>query len=153
MILWLLACAMHPAVPLGPVERIDAFAIEARGQTMAGMALVASDAEQITLQALTPVGNAMFTVSVVDHHSEVDSPQPDLALWLGRMPFARDLSALYRYECTQRCKAGAWTLISTDNQTKIRGPGGRATLRTDDSTWVLSDLRRGYTLTVFRGAE
>ena len=47
MILWLTSCALHQATPLGPVERLDAFAIEARGNTMAGMAMVASDGEDI----------------------------------------------------------------------------------------------------------
>lgn len=147
--IWLLAaCSWHTAAPLPAVERLDAFAIEARGSVMAGQALVVTDSEGASLHALTPAGTTLFTVEVHGSDTTVSSASPDLGVWLERLPFARDLAVLYRYECADRCKAGPWKLVVGAEGTKVRGPGGPALLAREEGRFVLHDSLRGYTLTV-----
>ncbi|MCO4747472.1 MAG: DUF3261 domain-containing protein [Proteobacteria bacterium] len=155
MILWtLIACSWHAAAPEPPVERIDAFAIAARGQTMMGQALVVSDANQTSLHALTPAGTSLFSVEVVDGEATVKSPDAELSGWLERLPFARDLSVLYRYDCLDRCRADQWKLVRKEDGLRVTGPGGPAWLTVDGAgRSVLKDSRRGYTLTVVKQAE
>lgn len=148
MILLLLAgCLPHAAVT-PDIEAMHAFAMEARGRTVAGMAAVSVGDGPWHLEALLPSGTSLFSVTV-DDGVTIDAPDEDLARWLGRVPFDRDLAALYRYRCeVERCRAGRWKLVRDGEGWKVRGPGGPARLATDGPLRVLTDARRGYTLKV-----
>ncbi len=152
--IWLLltGCLWAPARVLGPTEHQDVFALRAHGQVVAGPALVTHADGRTTLHALAPTGTELFEVRVEAGGASVRCPDPELARGLARIPFHRDLTALYALRCdTARCRADGWRLRSTPDGFTIAGSGGPATLRRVEDRWVLEDTRRGYTLTVSPG--
>lgn len=150
--LLLTACSWHQPPPAVAIERVDSFAIEARGHQMLGQALVASGPDQTALVALTPTGNELFTVTVQGGAATVVSTDPDLGHWLERIPFARDLTALYRRDCDTRCRDNGLAYIPTTTGAKLRGPGGPAKLSREGRQRTIRDRRRGYSLTVSGGS-
>lgn len=148
MIVLLAACLLPPATVRPDVDAVHGFALEAHGHAMAGMAAVAVAEGDWRLDALLPTGTALFSVRVTADGTTVDAADPALGAWVGRIPFDRDLAALYRYACVDRCRAGRWTLRVRDGATRIRGPGGPATLTEADGVRVLTDGARGYVLKV-----
>lgn len=153
IVLWLAGCLWAPARLLADSERADAFAIEAHGNTIAGTALVVHHAGEVTLHAIAPTGTDLFEVRVGPGGATVDAADPSLGAWLERMPFHRDLTALYRAACdVERCRYEDFRLVRGASAWRISGPGGAATYAVDAAGgWRLHDRRRGYTLRVIPG--
>lgn len=148
-LLLLAGCAWAPARVLGDTERADVFAIEGHGRVMAGTALVAAKDGAVTLHAITPTGTDLFEVRVDASGATVEAADPDLAGWLARLPFERDLTALYRVTCdVDRCRFGAFRLVRRTSGWALRGPGGPAVLTVEGGAFRLEDARRGYVLRV-----
>ena len=145
----LAGCAWGPARALGDGEHADLFVLESHGHAIAGTALVAHKGGDVTLHAIAPTGTDLFEVRVDASGAVVGSPDPALAAWLDRVPFHRDLTALYRATCdTARCRFEDFRIV-TGTSWRIRGPGGPATYGMDAAgRWRLEDRRRGYTLRV-----
>lgn len=147
----LLACAPKVAPPVAAAEHVDRFALAGHGHAFGGLAIVVHDGPDVTLEALSPAGPAIFTVVVAGGNTAIDAADPGMAAMLGRLPFARDLTALYLADCAQRCAVGAWTVRPTRDGWRVAGEGGPARVTRGDGTLVLRDRLRGYTLTVWPG--
>ncbi len=153
--LLLAACAGLPvAVEAPPVEVLHQFAIQARGQTFAGMAAVQLQGDAYTLIAITPGGLELFSVRGDAETLTVSAPQEDLKAMLERLPLGRDLHLLYAWSCgtAPACVVGGGRL--TEGATEAgwmrtwKGPGGPAVVTVENGRATLEDPRRGYTLRV-----
>jgi len=150
LLVLLSGCAWGPARVLADGEHADMFALESHGHAIGGTALVAHVGGTVTLHAIAPTGTDLFEVRVGPSGAEIRSPDEALAGWLDRVPFHRDLTALYRATCdTDRCRFEAFRIVRRETSWRISGPGGPATWTADPAGgWRLSDRRRGYTLRV-----
>lgn len=148
-----LACAKAP-IELGPpIETMQQFKLESPFGTLGGMAVVVLD-DDFVLQALSPAGTAIFTVT----DEGVSAPDEGWAAALERIPFERDMLLVYRWSCpTGRCSTETGGKVTQTTETddeatwverSYRGPSGPATVRIRDGKAVLEDGRRRYTLTV-----
>ena len=153
--LLLMACAGLPVAPESPpVEVLHQFAIQARGQTFAGMAAVQIQGEAYTLVAITPGGLELFSVRGDAETLTVSAPQEDLEAMLERLPLGRDLQLLYAWRCgsVPACAVGGGRLTEAPSETgwtrSWKGPGGPAVVTVEKGRATLEDPRRGYTLLV-----
>lgn len=147
---WLASgCAARAPVVVGPpVETTGQFLLGAFGRQIAGTAVVTVNDTSWALLGLGPTGNAWFTVRSVDGEVDVTAPDDGMAQVLGRIPLERDLWLLYRWSCADRCRADGGTLVTDGDTVQWRGHGGPATVVRTGARAVLTDPRRGYTLTV-----
>lgn len=151
----LLACAGLPLAPQAPpIEVVHQFAIQARGQTFAGMAAVQLQGDAFTLVAITPGGLELFSVRGDADGSTVTAPQADMQAVLEKLPLGRDLHLIYAWGCgsTPACQVGGGRVTEgpgEDGWTRSwKGPGGPAQVIIGEGRATLSDPRRGYTLRV-----
>jgi hypothetical protein len=143
------ALARPPEAALPPPgEHVQLFVLEGHGRAFGGTAIVVHDAASIELEALTPAGPGLFTARVEGGEARVEAVDPALAEALGRLPFARDLTALYLVDGARRERIGAWTVHPTADGWRVRGPGGGARIVRVAGGLALRDRLRGYTLTV-----
>ncbi|MCA9494883.1 MAG: hypothetical protein KC621_33370 [Myxococcales bacterium] len=150
MIAWALAAWAAPPEATLPDhgEHVDLFAIEGHGHGFGGLGIVVHDGPTMVLEALTPAGPSLFTVRVEDGQTTIDALDEGLADFLRRLPFDRDLAALYLVDGTERLSLLGWTIVPKSDGWVIKGPKGRARVRRDGEARVLRDRLRGYTLTV-----
>ncbi len=149
------ACAGLPVAPESPpIEVVHQFAIQARGQTFAGMAAVRVDGEAFTLVAITPAGLELFQVRGDAQGSTVTAPQEDLQEVLERLPLGRDLHLLYAWSCggEPACEVGGGRIEEGPQESgwfrSWKGPGGTAFVTFEEGRATLEDPRRGYSLRV-----
>ncbi len=153
--LLVMACVGLPAAPESPlVEVFHQFAIEARGRTFAGMAVVRIDGPSYSLVAITPGGVELFSVSGDEDAHVVSAPQEDLKSVLERLPLGRDLHLLYAWSCgaADACRVGGGRIEEGPSPEgwlrSWSGPSGPALVRIEEGRATLEDPRRGYTLRV-----
>lgn len=152
MTLLLMGCLHRPLAEVRPVEEVAGFKIEVLGTTIAGTGVFVEEGDQLVFQALTPAGTALFSVrDGVDSEPEVQAPKEEMAEMLARIPWYRDLSLLFRWDCPQgRCTVETGRIIQTPDARRYRGEGGPATVTLTAETVELWDPRRRYRLTVLR---
>lgn len=144
----LLACAHSPATLAPPVEAVDSFRLDVHGRSVMGTAIVRTDGDQIRMQAITPAGTSLFSVTVQDGQQQVTSADPELTALLDRLPFYRDLPLTYVYRCeAERCEAGGWRFRATESGWRVKGPGGPMRIETGPPLRLI-DGRRGVTTTI-----
>ncbi len=156
LLLVLLACAPKHALEVSPVreERVCQFAIQARGQTFAGMMAAVLEGGGVEVAALTPAGTELFRVSRAGERVEVRAPEPAWEPWLARLPFDRDLHLVFLWDCPQeRCAVAEGVLMqrALDDggvQRTWKGPGGPVSAMIHPGKAVITDARRGYTVTL-----
>ena len=152
MALMLLACLHRPPAAVLPVEQVAGFKIEVLGTTIAGTGVFAEEGEGLVFQALTPAGTALFTVrDEGGQEPEVTAPSEEMEEMLARIPWHRDLSLLFRWDCPQgRCTVETGRVVQTSDTRRYRGEGGPATVTLTEERLELWDPRRRYRLTVLR---
>jgi hypothetical protein len=146
---WLVGCAARTAVVVGPpVETSGQFLLHAFDRDIAGTAVVTVDDAGWSLLGLGPTGNAWFGVRSADGAIAVQAPDDAMARVLERLPLERDLWLLYRWQCPALCRTDGGTIRVEGERVSFRGRGGPATVVRTEGRSVLTDPRRGYTLTV-----
>ena len=150
MCLWsTLALAAPPEQPLpAHGEHVDLFSVEGYGQAFGGIAVVVHEGPIFALEALTPAGPPLFTVRVEGGRTTIDALDPGLGELLGRLPFDRDLAALYLVDGSRRLRVLDFRVRPRSDGWVVGGPRGRARVRREGEGLVLSDRLRGYRLTV-----
>ncbi len=156
LLLALLACAPKHTLEVRDTrqEVVCQFAIAAHGHAFAGMMAGVIEDGGVEVAALTPAGTELFRVSRWGDQVEVSAPDPDWEPWLSRLPFDRDLPLVLQWDCPHgRCavEGGVLRQAPTDDggvERRWRGPGGPATAVIHPGKAVVSDPRRGYTVTL-----
>ncbi len=144
-----LALAAPPEQPLpAHGEHVDLFSIEGHGQVFGGVAVVAHDGPTLAMEALTPAGPSLFTVRVEGGRTTIEALDPGLGELLGRLPFDRDLAALYLVDGSQRVRVLGFRVRPKSDGWSVSGSRGRARVRREGEGLVLRDRLRGYRLTV-----
>jgi len=126
------------------------FAVERGGQAVAGLAVVAHEADRVRLVALGPVGVELFRVEAAPDRLDVQAP----GAWgptLERLPWYRDLSLIHVWRCPEgRCTAPGGSIRERPQDGAVvrrwRGAGGPVTVEITPGSALLRDRRRGYTL-------
>jgi Protein of unknown function (DUF3261) len=136
------------AVPPPAAEHVQLFVLSGHGHAFGGTAIVVHESDTVVLEALSPAGPSLFTARVEGAEAQVEAIDPGLAQVLGRIPFARDLTALYLVDGARRERTSGWTVRPTDDGWRVSGPGGGARIRRVAGGLELRDRLRGYTLTV-----
>jgi hypothetical protein len=155
-LLALLACAHPPpaAAPAARQEVVCAFAIDARGRTLAGLMAAVLTPDGVEVSALTPTGLELFRVSSHGGVAQVAAPDPAWEPWLARLPFERDLPLVFAWSCPAgRCAAGGGVLRERalpggGVRRAWRGPEGPVVAEIVPGQAVLRDPRRGFTVTL-----
>ena len=155
-LLALLGCAPKHSLELAPArqERVVQFAIQAQGHSFAGLIAAVFEGDGVEVAALTPAGTELFRVARHGDQVEVHSPDEDWTPWLERLPFDRDLPLVFLWDCPQgRCVVhdGVLRQRSTEAGGLVRtwrGSAGPVSATIVEGRAVISDPRRGYTVTL-----
>jgi hypothetical protein len=152
MLMLLTACLHRAPASAGSMQGVHAYKIEAFGQTLAGLGVFASDGDELVFQSLTPAGTVLFQVrDTADGDPVVTAPDETMAAMLGRIPWYRDLSLLFRWECDDTvCSTETGRVRPIEDGLTYRGGGGRASVTDVDDVMELVDPKRRYTLTVVK---
>ena len=152
MIAWIAASSAAAPLPEAVLrehaEHVDLFTLEGHGHGFGGLGIVVHDGPTVVLEALTPAGPALFTVRVENGSTTIDALDEGLADFLRRLPFDRDLAALYLVDGTRAETVLGWTVRPRSDGWTLHGPKGRARVRRLPDGLELRDRLRGYTLTV-----
>ncbi len=148
-----LAGCAHGVV--GPAyEGVEQFQVQRGELSLSGLAVVRLEDDRAVLQALTPGGVALFTLTWEGGRRRVEAPDDAWADVLERLPFERDLSLVHRWSCggARRCRVGGGRMVERIEdgvvERRWRGPGGPARARIEGRRAEVRDLRRGYRLVV-----
>jgi len=152
----LLACAPKHTLEIRDTrqETVCQFAIAAHGYSFAGLMAAVFEDGGVEVAALTPAGTELFRVARRGGQVELSAPDPSWEPWLERMPFDRDLPLVLQWHCpVERCAVhgGVLTQQSLEDgglQRSWRGPGGPVSATIHPGKAVITDPRRGYTVTL-----
>ncbi len=160
MILTLLLAACLPKGPAleppGRQEIVSQFAVHSlhpgqQGRSLAGLAVVVFEGEQLSLQALTPAGTELFSLQADPTSSQLQLPDPAWAPYMDDLPFYRDLALVFAWSCPGgACQVAGGQLRERAKDGVIerrwRGPAGPVRARLEPGRAEILDRRRRYRL-------
>jgi hypothetical protein len=129
----------YPAITATPLV-----SIALGDRVLAGPAIITLDNDTFRFMLLSPAGTEIFSVEGTGKNTRIHAPEA-WKKYLKRLPIERDLRLFF---ASEPCKTARGRITEQESSLVYRGCYGPADVFKDANSWILTDPRRDYTLTM-----